>query len=102
MKQILFGIIVFVCAAIAQAQVVDDFSDGNFTANPAWMPDLAANWTIISGQLRSNATTANSSFQIVTPSATSTNARWEFWLQLNFNTSSANYVDVFLMSDQSN
>lgn len=102
MKHIFYGIIVFVCIGAGHAQVVDDFSDGNFTTDPAWTPDGAANWTIISGQLRSNATVANSSFQIVTPSATSTNARWEFWLQLNFNTSSANYVDVFLMSDQSN
>ncbi len=84
------------------AQMVDDFSDGDFTNSPTWTPDHPDNWAVVGNQLNSNSVTPNSSFQIATPSTVATAARWEFWVQLTFNTSSANYVDVFLMSDQAN
>jgi len=90
--------IAFVCGA----QVSDDFTDGDLTNNPVWTPDLPANWTVISGQLRSNSSAANSTFYITTPSAKAVDAQWEFFVNLQFNTSSANFVDVYLMSDQSN
>lgn len=84
------------------AQVTDDFSDGDLTNNPVWTPDAGANWTIDNARLRSNSSTTNSSFFITTPSTKALNAQWEFWMNLQFNTSSTNYVDVYLTSDQSN
>jgi hypothetical protein len=84
------------------AQVADTFSDGDLTNSPTWTPDLASNWTVVNNQLRSNSSTANTSFSITTPSAKATNAQWEFWVNLQFNTSSANYVDVYLTSELSN
>ncbi|MDZ7651001.1 MAG: hypothetical protein U5K54_29860 [Cytophagales bacterium] len=57
---------------------------------------------IDNAQLRSNSLAANSAFYITTPSAKAINAQWEFWVSLQFNTSSTNYVDVYLTSDQSN
>ncbi len=85
-------------ALVCNAQFTDNFGDGDFTANPAWTPDNAANWTVVSNQLRSNNTSTNSTFLISTPSALSLNAQWEFYVNLQFNTSSANYVDIYLMS----
>jgi len=90
--------IAFVCGA----QVSEDFTDGDLTNNPVWTPDLPANWTVINGQLRSNSSAANSAFYITTPSAKAVDAQWEFYINLQFNTSSANFVDVYLMSEQSN
>lgn len=89
-------------ASVCLAQLTDNFTDGNLTNNPEWTPDNIANWVVTSNQLRSNASVPSSSFYITTPSTKATNAQWEFWVNLQFNTSSANYVDVFLAADQSN
>lgn len=102
MKKIWLILSVLFYASVCRAQFQDNFSDGNLTNNPEWIPDNAANWVVVSNQLRSNSAVASSSFYITTPSAKATDAQWEFWVNLQFNTSSANYVDVFLMVDQSN
>ncbi|MBX2913968.1 MAG: lamin tail domain-containing protein [Cyclobacteriaceae bacterium] len=93
---------VFFFASVCLAQVNDNFLDGDFTNNPMWVPGAPDSWVIDAGKLRSNVSIANASFYITTPSAKATQAQWEFWVNLQFNTSSANYVDVFLMADQSN
>jgi hypothetical protein len=84
----------------APAQVSDDFSDGDFTANPVWATNISDNWAIVSNQLRSNSNNASSTFYISTPSAKATPAQWEFLVNLQFATSGANYVDVYLISEQ--
>ncbi|MEN9401123.1 MAG: hypothetical protein RL632_2226, partial [Bacteroidota bacterium] len=53
-------------------------------------------------QVRSNKLLTNSSYCLSTPSALVNAAQWEFSVRLLFNTSSANYVDVYLCSDQAN
>jgi hypothetical protein len=87
---------------VCNAQFSENFSDGEFTSNPIWTPDQPSHWTIVDGQIRSNATTASSQFYISTPSSAAVNTQWEFDVTLLFNTSGANFVDVFLMSDQAN
>ncbi len=87
--------------SVATAQVTDNFSDGDFTANPAWSGN-AVDFTVVSGQLRSNSSVASSSFYLSTPSTTATSAQWELYVNLQFNTSSANYTDIYLVSDSSN
>src|SRR6187431_2585817 len=91
--------IVFLCANVCEAQLTDNFADGDYSNSPLWTPNNASNWTVASNQLRSNSVTANSSFYISTPSSASLNTRWEFFMNLQFNTSSANYVDVYLTSN---
>ncbi|NOS93389.1 MAG: hypothetical protein HOP30_15830, partial [Cyclobacteriaceae bacterium] len=91
------GIILF-SALVCRAQFSDDFSDSDFVANPVWTPDQPTNWLVAGGQLQSNSTTINSTYSISTPSTLSTNAQWEFYVNLQFNTSSLNYVDVYLAS----
>lgn len=85
-------------ALVCRAQFTDNFSDGDYITNPTWTPDNASNWIVVGNQLRSNSTTANSTFYISTPSAQALNGQWEFYANLQFNTSSANFVDVYLMS----
>lgn len=102
MKKIFIILHTLFYASVCGAQVSDDFSDGNLTNNPEWIPDMPGNWVVENGQLRSNVSVANSAFYITTPSAKATEAQWEFWTNLQFNTSSANYADVFLMADQAN
>jgi len=96
-----FILIIFISSAlVCYAQVIENFSDGDYSNNPIWIPDDPNNWTVANGLLQSNSTLASSSFFIVTASTKALNAQWEFFVQLQFNTSGANYVDVFLISDQ--
>ncbi|HEX8516368.1 MAG TPA: lamin tail domain-containing protein [Bacteroidia bacterium] len=99
MYRILF-IFLFI-TSIAGAQVNDNFSDGDFTSSPAWSGDNA-DFTVVGGQLRSNANTASYGFYLSTPSAAGTNTQWELLVNLQFQTSSANYVDIYLTSDSAN
>jgi len=90
------------CACTAYAQFTDDFSDGNFTESPAWSGNDAL-FTVAAGQLRSNTgpLAAAATYYLSTPSA-QVMGQWEFFINLKFSPSSANYVDVYLVSDVQN
>ena len=86
-------------------QVSDNFSDGDFSLSPAWTGDDSV-YTIVDVagdfHLRSNKLLTNSSFYLSTASSFSTDTQWEFYVNLALNTSSANYTDIYLTSDQAN
>ncbi len=89
------------CCLQCKAQVADDFSDGDYSHQPVWHADNA-DWRINTlFQLQSDNNSPNSQFQIVTRSSLATEACWEWQMELQFNTSSANYVDVFLTATDS-
>lgn len=90
------------CVSLLTAQVSDNFSDGDFTANPTWALSSASDFSVGAGQLKSANTTTNSSFYISTTSTLTSNCTWEFYINLQLNTSSLNYIDAYLMSDVSN
>lgn len=87
------------------SQLLEDFSDGNYTNNPVWSGDDSV-FTVVdvngNNFLRSNKNIPSSSFYLSSPNTLSSNCQWEFFVKLQFNTSSANYVDIYLMADQSN
>lgn len=89
----------------AIAQFNDSFTDGDFSSIPTWTGDDSV-FTIFpsagNNELRSNKTIPSSSFYLSTPNSNVTNSQWEFYTKLAFNTSSTNFVDVFLTADQSN
>lgn len=84
-------------ALAATAQVADDFTDNDFINAPTWSGNDAL-FTCVGGQLRSNSPGA-ANYHLSTPSAQATLARWEFFVNLKFSTSGANYADVYLMSN---
>jgi hypothetical protein len=100
-----FTVLMLVCTSITQhtlGQVADNFTDGNFTANPAWS-GTTANYIInASGQLRLNAPAAGSS-SLTTPFIlpANHNVTWEFFLRQNFAPSGSNHSRIYLMSSQS-
>ena len=100
-----FRILLLLCFTLpvqfAFAQVADDFSDGNFTANPAWAGDNP-DWEVLAGELHLNGIVGGGVSHLSTPSTAMSNAVWEFNLRLDFNPSGANYVEVFLASDIAN
>ena len=79
-----------------KAQLSENFNDGDFTNNPAWSggtSDFVVNSSL---QLQSNNTVANSNYFLSTPNSLATCAQWEMYIQIAFNPSSANYIDVYL------
>ena len=98
---LLCTLLLFVVTTL-NAQISENFSDGDYTSNPSWTGS-AADWIINpSFQLQSNNSTANSTFYITTSSTLATEVQWEFYTKLSFNTSAANYVDVFLTASANN
>lgn len=102
MRGIFSLIVILFCISVSRAQVTDNFSDGDYTANPNWTTSSAADFTVTSSQLRSANTTSNSTFYISTTNTLSANCSWEFWVNLQFATSGSNYVDAYLMSSNPN
>jgi len=95
-KALLCFLMIFFLSNRLNAQLMDDFSDGDFSNNPEWtgsIPDFIVNSF---SQLQSNNTNANGSFFISTPNSLAAMAQWEMYVRIAFNPSSANYVDVYL------
>jgi hypothetical protein len=99
------AIFTFLLQQFGHAQLTEDFSDNNITSNPTWSGDDSVFTLLdIAGdlQLRSNKTIASSSFYLTSPSTQVAGGQWEFYTYLNFNTSSANFTDIYLTSNQAN
>ncbi|WP_239020907.1 lamin tail domain-containing protein [Pontibacter arcticus] len=84
---------------LVQAQLQDDFSDGDFTQNPTWRGDQTSFIINAQNQLQSNGPAVTGTIlQLVTPSQAAVGTTWEFWANLQFATSASNYTDVYLMA----
>lgn len=100
MKITLFLVLLLYCNLVA-AQLKEDFSDGDFSSNPVWSGSNAgSDFTIVNNRLRSNSGIASSSFFLSTANSRAINTQWEFWINIQFNPSGSNYVDVYLNSDK--
>lgn len=87
------------CACFAQ--VMEDFSDGDFTENPTWLGTDSCFKVNANGQLQLNATTAGVAYLSV-PFRDCLDMEWRFWIRENFSPSTNNYADVYLVADTSN
>lgn len=87
------------CTAVA-AQLNENFNDGDFTNNPTWVGGTS-DFVVNSSRLQSNNLVANSTYYLSTPNTKATQAQWDIVVQLDFNPSSANYVDIFLVASAS-
>ena len=95
-KLLLLTITILIFNLNSRAQLTENFSDGDFTNNPVWSGNVSDFIVNPAFQLQSNNTIANSSFYLSTASNKATEAVWEFYTNLTFNTSSTNYVDVYV------
>ncbi len=83
------------------SQVIDDFSDGDLSLNPAWTGSTGNfSFNATEGKLQSQGPTATATYFISTPNKFIHETSWEFNVQLNFDPSTSNYMDIFLVSDQ--
>ncbi|MBP5995806.1 MAG: lamin tail domain-containing protein [Crocinitomicaceae bacterium] len=84
------------------SQVMDDFSDGDFSNNPSWNGNTAEFAVNASQQLQLNNTISGSSYLSLTHGInTLQNHEWHFWVKQSFSPSSSNYGKVFLSADNS-
>ncbi|UOQ65784.1 lamin tail domain-containing protein [Hymenobacter volaticus] len=98
MKKLL--LLLLLAPLTAAAQLLDTFADGNLTQNPAWTGD-AASFQVAAQQLQSNGpAVTGTSLQLVTSVQLAGATTWEFWANLRLATSSGNYADVWLLSEQ--
>lgn len=88
------------------AQVTEDFSDGDFTRDPAWYGDLShfklssstAVPEVQRPALQLDAPEAGISTLAVSNQFTG-DLEWHFWVKLSLNTSSGNFARVYLLSN---
>ena len=83
----------------AQAQLTDNFSDGNLSVNPPWEGDTIL-FSVHSGKLHLMAPPVSGKALISTPSVAISDGRWEVTAEMDFNPSSSNYIKIFLVSDR--
>jgi hypothetical protein len=89
-------------SAKLSAQVVDDFSDGNFTTNPTWTGTMSDFIVNSSQQLQLNNSVAGVSYLSLPHGLSSLeNKEWRFWVKQTFAPSSSNYGRVYLIADNS-
>lgn len=83
--------------AVSIAQLSDDFSDGDFSANPAWTGTTADYIVNTSFELQLNNTIGATSY-LATPHGLSNldNKEWRFWTKQSFSPSGSNFGRVYL------
>lgn len=109
MKQIF--LLFLLLPLFVSAQLMEDFADGNFTANPVWHGDSLefqistysnSAWSQYP-RLQLDGSVADTSYlytSSVMPNLD--DKQWEFWVRLAFSTSKTNNCRVYIVSDNSN
>ncbi len=94
----------FLVFCFAYGQVSDDFSDGDFTNNPAWTGNTNLFIVNTQRQLQSNGSGTDTIFLATANSYLNASGltEWRFWVKLDFSPSTSNFARFYLMSDQSN
>ena len=100
MKPVLLLLVLHI-VSICNSQIIDDFSDNNFTENPIW--NGTDSIFIINEilQLQLNASISGNAW-LSTHYTKTTDFEWHFWIRENFSPSSNNYADIFIYSDNDN
>ncbi|MGC4020905.1 MAG: lamin tail domain-containing protein [Cyclobacteriaceae bacterium] len=101
MKKFVPIIFLLALTTVCFCQVSDDFSDGDFTNNPAWSGSTSHFIVNSSKQLQLNNTVAGTSY-LSTPFNVSNlgNYEWRVYAKLGFAPSGTNFGRIYLVSDQ--
>lgn len=88
-------------ASALNAQMFDDFSDGDFNQNPVWL-GIKQNFEVDNeNRLHLNAPRESKSSYLSTSTILLENPTWKMQLKLEFDPSSSNYLDWYLMANDS-
>lgn len=99
MKPIIFFLALLLTSANLTAQLVDDFSDGDFTDNPEWFGNTEK-FAVTNGELQLNdlspGSTNTSQLYLSAPTSLEDSTTWEFYIRMEFAVSSGNYARIYL------
>ena len=101
MKPILFLASLLLIFGIGRAQVFEDFNDGDFYENPAWVGSDSLYIINDEKQLQLNAESAGNAW-ISVAYEKHEEIEWRFWIKEKFSPSSKNFCDVYLYGDAGN
>jgi hypothetical protein len=101
-KGILLSLFLIARAPYGFSQISDDFSDGDFSNNPAWAGDASKFEVNGAKQLHLNAPAVTDTAYLSIPNTAINNIEWDFFFRLDFSPSASNYLKVYLVSDQQN
>jgi hypothetical protein len=87
------------CSSWLQAQMRDDFSDGDFSNNPTWGGNSSSFIVNTAKQLQLKAPAAGTAY-LSTQSALLNNTRWEFTVRVGFSPSTASFCRIYLGTDK--
>ena len=90
------------CLSPLSAQLTDDFSDGDFSNNPAWSGESTLFQVSASNELQTDGNSAADTIYLSTDNARLDDTEWRFMLRYSNNPSTSNFMRVYLVSDQSN
>jgi len=79
------------------AQVIEDFEDGDLSNNPSWIGDVDK-FIIDNGSLRLQDGSKSGTAYLSVESQAIENAEWILWLKMDFNPSSNNFTKIYLTS----
>jgi len=100
MKQICLTLLLLGCYGLINAQVTDNFTDGNYTQNPNWLGDDSI-FQVTSGQLRLKGTISSEAY-LATSHVQSDSVTWQFYNRFALSPSTQNFSRFYVMSDTSN
>lgn len=100
-------IILFYCLLCGflsvNAQVTDDFSDGNFSSSPTWVGETSSH-IINTGQLHTNGAAVSDTTYLSTSFGNldfDQSIIWEYYVELGFSPSTSNTTRTYLVADNS-
>lgn len=99
-KQTLLALLLCALFLSGNAQVADNFTDGNFTVNPTWMGDDSL-FRVFSGELKLNGSIASDA-HLVTDHNLLDSICWTFLCRFELSPSTQNFARFYLASDQDN
>jgi len=94
-----FLLALLIAPQLLMAQLIDNFSDGNFTENPAWAGSDNQFIVNADSQLQLNSSGEDISY-LSTPINTNDLTEWRIWTKLSFSPSDNNNARIYLVSDQ--
>ena len=102
-RLLIYLFLILLASTLAQtnlnSQIIDDFSDGNFTENPAWQGEISEFIVNAAGELQLKAPDAGNSVLAVEGNIPDS-AQWLLDFRLEFAPSTSNLLRIYLLADQ--
>ncbi len=99
LKLIIFGIFL---TFLGNAQLIENFSDGNFTSNPTWTGTTADFFVNSNFELQTNTTVAATSYLSVPHGLTNLDGKeWRMRVKMTFSPSTSNFGRIYLAANNS-